>query len=305
MTQDLMRPQARFAAASAIRSSRAHTRHAGVSERFSHPSTPSLVDVNPNARGTPATRLLVVGDDTANLEKGSEFQRISARLDRAAIRAVSRVYDFGNVDLLIDVGGGDGSQLASILQATPALHGVLFERPNVLPVARRQLAEAGVLSRSLLIGGDLRYGVPGGADAYLLRSVARDFDDDRAQLILEHVRTAMRPDGRLLLVESLLPGGGDTSAWIDVLIDPRSPLIHERKERTVEELRALLKKSDFALRRTVPTATPHSIVEAIPIQPMTRLPRPGESCPGRDPTSPRLKAATYPQARLPPHPRDD
>jgi C-methyltransferase len=198
-------------------------------------------------------------------DPGSTLEEITARLDRAANRAVSRAFDFNALRLLVNVGGGDGRQLAAILQAHPVLHGVLYDRPHVLPVARRHLLEAGVLQRSLLVGGNSLTGVPGGADTYLLRSVVRDFDADGATQVLERIRMAIPPKGRLLLIEPIVPHFEGTSTWIGALIDPWSPLMRDRKDLAEEELRALLASADFELRRTVPTATPHAFVEAIPV----------------------------------------
>jgi hypothetical protein len=198
-------------------------------------------------------------------DPGSTLDEITARLDRAANRAVSRAFDFSAARLLVNVGGGDGRQLAAILQAHPKLHGVLYDRPHVLPVARRHLLEAGVLPRSLLVGGNPLTSVPGGADAYLLRSVVREFDAYGATQVLARIRMAIPAKGRLLLIEPIAPHFEDALTWIGALIDPWSPLMRERKELAEEELRALLASADFELRRTVPIATPHAFVEASPV----------------------------------------
>jgi hypothetical protein len=200
----------------------------------------------------------------AHPEHGKAFQEMMAGLNRATNAAVPRAYDFSGIGRLVDVGGGNGSQLAAIMQANPEIRGVLFDLPHVLESARQNLAEAGVIDRCELIGGDFFDGVPEGAEAYLLRWVLHDFDDDRSVKILQRCRSAMGPSGRLLVIEQVMPAFGETPSWVSAFIDLQMLLLLGGQERTEEEFRALFEAADFELRRTIPTDSPHSIVEGIP-----------------------------------------
>lgn len=115
--------------------------------------------------------------------------------------AITRAYDFSGIGRLIDVGGGHGLLLATILREHPAMRGVLFDRPEVVAGARVTLEAAGVAERCELVGGDFFATVPPGGDAYLLRQVIHDWDDARATVILANCRRAMPEAGRLLVVE--------------------------------------------------------------------------------------------------------
>jgi ubiquinone/menaquinone biosynthesis C-methylase UbiE len=200
----------------------------------------------------------------AHPELGRAFQEMMAGLNRATNAAVPRAYDFSGIDSLVDVGGGNGSQLAAILQANPEMRGVLFDLPHVLESARQHLAAAGVIERCELVGGDFFDGVPEGADAYLLRWVLHDYDDERSVTILQRCRSAMGPSGRLLVIEQVMPAFGETPPWISAFIDVQMLLLLGGQERTEEEFRVLFQSSDFHLRRTISTDSPHSIIEGVP-----------------------------------------
>jgi hypothetical protein len=97
-------------------------------------------------------------------------------------------YDFTQFDTLVDVGGGDGTLLASILTATPGLQGVLYDTGPGLAEAPRRLADEGVDDRCRLVEGDFFESVPDGGDAYIMKSVIHDWDDDRCVTILGNCR---------------------------------------------------------------------------------------------------------------------
>ncbi len=115
--------------------------------------------------------------------------------------ALAQAYDFAGIRRLVDVGGGHGLLLATMLQAHPTMRGVLFDRPEVVAGARPTLEEAGVANRCEIVGGDFFAAVPPDGDAYLLRQIIHDWDDARATVILANCRQAMGAYGRLLVVE--------------------------------------------------------------------------------------------------------
>ena len=120
--------------------------------------------------------------------------------------AIAAAVDFSPFEVVVDVGGGDGTVLAAVLQRHPHLRGALLDQPHLIGDARRVVAGAGVAARCELIGGDMFAAVPRG-DVFLLKTVLHDWADDRAGRILARCREAMRrpESGRVLAIEALLP----------------------------------------------------------------------------------------------------
>ncbi len=106
-----------------------------------------------------------------------------AHLNLVTNAAVPAAYDFSRCGTIVDVGGGNGSLLASVLATNASTRGILFDLPHVLDQARRQIAAAGVAARCEWVGGNFFAGVPTGGDTYLLRWILHDFDDERAARI--------------------------------------------------------------------------------------------------------------------------
>ena len=200
----------------------------------------------------------------AHPEVGERFQEMMAHLKLASNAAVPAAYDFSGCGTIVDVGGGNGSLLASVLAANPSARGILFELPHVLDQARRQLADAGVAGRCELVGGDFFAGVPAGGDAYLLRSILHDYDDERAARILRACRAAMPAGGRLLVIEQVVAGGGESGEWMTTFLDLQMLILLGGRERTEAEYRELFAAAGFRLRRVIPTRSPVSILEGVP-----------------------------------------
>jgi len=183
---------------------------------------------------------------------GSEF----------AIYAVLAAYDFSGFGKIIDVGGGHGRLLSMILEKANAARGVLYDLPAVVDGAGPELTRAGVAARCEVLGGSFFDSVPEGGDAYVMKAILHDWDDDDAVKILNNIRSAIAPDGKLLLLESVLPER--SSSDIGLLIDLEMLVAVGGKERTHAEWANLLGRAGFRLNRVVHTATPVSIVEAAP-----------------------------------------
>jgi len=172
--------------------------------------------------------------------------------DNAAIVAA---YDFAAAHTVVDVGGGQGTLLASILQAYPTVRGVLFDLPHVIAAARTRLESAGQAVQWEGVAGDFFAAVPAGGDLYLLKRVIHDWGDEHAQRILTHCRTAMIGTGSLLLIEMLIPPGNAAaySKFGDLLM-----LVWNAsgaRERTEHEYQGLLASAGFRLNRIIPTST--------------------------------------------------
>jgi hypothetical protein len=178
--------------------------------------------------------------------------------------ALCESYDFCRIDTLVDVGGGHGRLLASLLAANPAMRGVLFDRPRVVAGAKSVLANAGVLDRCEIIAGDFFEGVPPHASAYLLSRIIHDWDDARAVRILQNCRLAGAGTAKVLIFDRLV--APDHTAGLPVLhIDLEMMVNLGGLERTKDQFNSLLTAAGFTVSRIVPIAgTGHAIIEAVP-----------------------------------------
>jgi hypothetical protein len=194
-------------------------------------------------------------------EEASYFSEAMVGFHGAEPPAVAKAYDFSTVKTLVDVGGATGNMLAAILSAHAAPRGILFDRAHVVHEAPALLAARGVAERVTIEPGDFFQGVPAGGDAYLLSHIIHDWNEDQCLTILGHCRKAMKPDGRLLIVETVLPPG-DTPHQGKVQ-DMVMLVVPGGQERTEAEYASLLDKAGFRINRVVPTDSVVSVVEAV------------------------------------------
>jgi hypothetical protein len=218
-----------------------------------------------------SARKLVTGLDAyGHLESdprvAAVFNGAMVELTRLVAREVSRLHDFSEAAWLVDVGGGYGELLAVILADYPQLHGTLLERPHAVEGATLRLAESRLAHRCQVIAGDFFESVPAGADRYLLKSVLHNWDDERSALILANCRRAISQKGQLVIVERLLPAriGRSRFARSAARADLNMLLGFGGRERTEDELLALLSSVGFRLARIAPTAFDFSVIDAIP-----------------------------------------
>src|SRR5579862_5570982 len=197
-------------------------------------------------------------------EGAAIFNAAMTAFTSAVDAAVVAAYDFSRFATLVDVGGGQGALISSILRANPDLRGVLFDIPPVVEGARARVAGAGLTDRLQLVAGDVFTSVPPGGDAYLLKWVIHDWDDDQSLTILRNCHRAMPADGRLLLAERVVPERIDQTADTQsiVLADLNMLVLTGGHERTATEYGVLLDRAGFTLTRLVPTPTPLSMIEA-------------------------------------------
>ena len=175
------------------------------------------------------------------------------------VEAVREAYDFAGVQTLVDVGGGHGLLLGTILAANPALRGVLFDQPSVVGGAAATFARLGVTARVSAVGGDFFKEVPRG-DAYILSHIIHDWDDERSIAILRTIHRCAAPGARLLLAEAVIPPGNAFS--FGKLLDLEMLALPGGVERTEAEYRSLLRAGGFRLARVLPTRAPTNVVEA-------------------------------------------
>jgi hypothetical protein len=177
-------------------------------------------------------------------------------------QAMLDAYDFTGIHTLVDIGGGNGSLLIKVLQRYPAMKGVLYDLAHVVERAKPNLVAAGVAERCTTVAGSFFQAVPAGYDAYFMRHIIHDWDEEKALTILRHCRAAIKPGGRLLLVEGVVPPGNDPS--FTKLLDLNMLVFPGGQERTEAEYRQLYQAAGFRLRRIVPTRTEVSVIEGEP-----------------------------------------
>ena len=195
-------------------------------------------------------------------EEASYFSEAMVGFHGAEPPAVAAAYNFSEFKTVVDVGGATGNMLAAILSEHAGPRGVLFDRPHVVRDAPALLEARGVEDRVTIEAGDFFETVPHGGDAYLLSHVIHDWNEDQCLTILGNCRKVIKPDGRLLIVEMVLPAG-DTPHPGKVL-DILMLVMPGGQERTEAEYASLLAKAGFRLSRVVPTASAVSVVEAVP-----------------------------------------
>lgn len=200
----------------------------------------------------------------------SASQIFNAAMTEGSIQssaAIVAAYDFSRFKTLVDVGGGHGSLLISILMANQTLRGTLFDRSDVAEGAKKQIEMAGLKDRCGVVAGDFFHEVPSGFEAYVLRQIVHDWDNRRNLQILANIRRAIAPGGKLLIVESVLPPRTEVSVLNQLAVgrDVNMMVITGGQERTESEFRVLLDSAGFKMTKIIATEAFDSIVEAIPI----------------------------------------
>lgn len=166
---------------------------------------------------------------------------------------------------IVDVGGGTGTVLAAFLHRWPQAHGVLFDLPAAAAAGAERLAAAGLSERVEAVGGDFFRAVPTGADVYLLSQILHDWNDAQGTQVLRTIREAVAPDGRLLIIELLMPervSGPHPVVDLDLLM----LVLTGGQERTVPQYRHLLAGAGWTLTGISPGTTPGdmAVLEARP-----------------------------------------
>lgn len=197
-------------------------------------------------------------------EENELFNRALAELRGDEHRQIADAYDWSGVHTVVDVGGGAGSLLATILESNHDMRGVLVEQPDVLPDAERLLSERGVRDRCQLLGGSFFHPISARGEAWILCQVLHDWPDADCRTILKNCREAMRDTDRLLIVEMLtVPCEPNPQVSnIDMLM---MLYFGEARQRTVEEYSELFRATGLEFTRVLPTAGAFSIVEARPV----------------------------------------
>jgi len=205
-------------------------------------------------------------DQARDPEQAAMFNRAMSEGTRQTAPGVIEACDFSRFGTLVDVGGGDGTLLAAVLTATPMLHGVLFDTAAGVAQAPERLAAAGVADRCQVLEGDFFQGVPEGGDAYIMKSIIHDWDDERCVTILANCRQAMADGGRVLIIEPVVPARVEPSFAMlgTIMSDLNMLLCTGGKERTEAEFAEILGAAGLRLTGVAPTPPPsvYSVIEA-------------------------------------------
>ena len=187
-------------------------------------------------------------------DAGQIFSQAMTNMGTSVAQAVAASYDFSQFNTVVDVGGSQGSLISEIVRSPPHLRGILFDLPEII-------ATVNVYEKIQPIAGNFFESVPTGGDAYLMRWIMHDWNDRKSSIILKNCHQAMPDQGKLLLVESIIPPGNEPSPakFLDVLIMTGTG----GQERTEKEYRSLLQASGFELTRVIPTESMSSIIEAV------------------------------------------
>lgn len=199
---------------------------------------------------------------TANPETGQVFSESMASFSCAYDESIVSAYSFSDLQTVADVGGAYGSLLVVILKAYPHLRGILFDLPAIIEDAQKQISSE-VADRCQLEEGSFLETVPSGVDAYLMRYILHDWNDEHCIQILKNCRQCS-PNAKVLLVEHVIRPKNNSrftlalDLWMFMLFD-------NAKERTEEEFRVLLEAAGYHLNKVIPTNSPFSIVECVPV----------------------------------------
>jgi hypothetical protein len=188
------------------------------------------------------------------------FNKAMTDMSSFAAPGIVQSYDFSGIKVLADIAGGHGFLLSQILKANSDLRGILFDLDHVIAGAGTMLAEQGVAGRVQTTSGDFFKEVPP-ADGYIMKHIIHDWDDEQAVLIMKNINQAMTGDGKLLLVEMVVPPGNEPHP--SKVLDLEMLTLPGGVERTETEFASLFERAGFKLNRVVPTPTPFSVVEAV------------------------------------------
>jgi hypothetical protein len=195
-----------------------------------------------------------------NREYSERFNDAMTSLSAMVIPAVLQAYDFSEIQVLVDVAGGHGELLMSVLRHYPAMRGILTDVGHVIDGARPRIQKAGLSDRCEALGMDFFQSAPAGADAYLLKGVIHDWDDARAALILRNIHAAMGDTrGKVIVIDPLIPSGN--APHFGKILDLEMLLWAGGRERTAEEFRTLFDQAGFELTRIVGTRSPVAVIE--------------------------------------------
>jgi hypothetical protein len=196
-------------------------------------------------------------------DRPDDAATFNAAMSALPIAEILDAYDFSRFEQIVDVGGGQGALLHGILSAYPKLRGVLADLPTVVADAKL-LRTGSIAERCEIIGIDFFKQVPEGADAYVMKAILHDWDDESALKILKNCHLAIRDGGKLLVMDNVLKRANEPDPNLGRFVDLSMLILATGRERTEAEFAALLRAAGFSLTRVIPTTGYMSIIESEP-----------------------------------------
>jgi hypothetical protein len=195
-----------------------------------------------------------------NPAEAAAFAEGMTSLTSTVAEETARVIDTSGVNIVADVGGARGAMLYALLRIHPHLQGIVFDRPNVIASASAAAGEFGLQERVTTVGGDFFQCVPG-ADLYLLKHILHDWDDAACICILRNCRRALRPGGRVAVIELLL--GEIEEPSLAPIFDVTMMVMSSGRERSLVEYKRMFEAAGLRATNVIPTKTPMTILEAV------------------------------------------
>jgi hypothetical protein len=214
-----------------------------------------------------------------NPEQAANFDRAMVAAHGYETAAIIEACDFSQYTNVIDVGGGNGNTLCGILGRHAHLRGTVYDLPGVIDRAGQTVQREGMSDRIRLVAGDFFQSVPGSGDAYVLRHIIHDWNDEKAGRILRNVRQVINEGARVFIVDSVIPEGNEP--FFSKLLDLTMLIAPGGQERTEAEFRDLLRRAGFRLIRVARTSTEDCVIEAAP---MAVAQEPGDQAGGHEST---------------------
>jgi hypothetical protein len=199
---------------------------------------------------------------TENPDEGKIFDRMMTDIHGGETEPMIKSYDFSAFKTIVDVGGGNGEVITSILKSNKDVKGILFDLPEVIERARQNITSTGLNGRCQLDTGNFFQSVSAGGDAYIMRHIIHDWSDRDAITILSNCRKAMNPGGKVLVVEAVIQEGNEPSPFklLDITM-----LMVGGKERTKNQFDNIFSKAGLKLNRIVPFQNDLSVVEGVAV----------------------------------------
>lgn len=169
----------------------------------------------------------------------------------AVLKEILNAYDFTPYSTIVDVGGGNGSMLFSLLYSSPLSRGTVFDEPYVVDETKKHIPED-LKSRCSVTSGSFFKEIPANADLYILKWVIHDWSNEEAIDILNVCCNAMRVGSKLLIIDAVIPDELN-KPYIGKLLDLNIMALATGIERTLHETKELLEKVNLSFNRLIPT----------------------------------------------------
>jgi len=173
--------------------------------------------------------------------------------------SIINAYDFSRYNLVIDIGGGQGSFLASILSQYTEIDGVLYDQPEIVSEPIEEITKK-LSARCKVVSGDFFSSVPSGGDIYTLKLILHDWDDTEAIKILRNCSSVVPANGKVLVIDGVMLGGNEYDPHKQ--LDISMMLIFGGRERSEREFIKLFEQAGLRITQIIPTPSRLSIIES-------------------------------------------